>query len=385
MKVYFVARGWPSEEEPQWGCFERDQALALAALGHKIIVLSVDVRVKFHFRKYGITKQKEGRISIYNLYAGPFWGRPIKYISLTLFEKVNRVLFLYLIKRVMKIEGQPDLLYAHYLGNSEMALSAKWKYNIPIIGIEHFSSLGKKEIWDQILERAKRTYKHLDTLLTVSNSLRDNIRKQLNVDSIVVHNMVGKEFYYQDVKREDGIVRFIAVGNLLPVKGYDILIDAFNEVHLSGKWMLDIIGGGAEYNKLAERVKDYGLGERIHLHGRKDRQTVIRYLHKSDVYVLSSRLETFGVAALEALACGIPVIATECGGPTEFINETNGVTCPVEDVGQLAQSIQYMYDHYKDFNKKQIAVDCQKRFSSEAIGKQLEGIFEEVIRKSKQK
>jgi glycosyltransferase involved in cell wall biosynthesis len=265
-----------------------------------------------------------------------------------------------------------------------MALSAKWKYNIPLVGIEHFSSLGKKEIWNQILERAKRTYKYLDILLTVSNSLRDNIRKQLNVDSIVVHNMVGKEFYYQDSKQDDGVVRFIAVGNLLPVKGYDILIDAFNEVHISGKWMLDIIGGGPEFDRLSERVKDYGLGEHIHLQGRKDRQTVIRYLHESDVYILSSRLETFGVAALEALACGIPVIATECGGPTEFINEMNGVTCPVEDVDQLARSILYMYNHYKDYNRKKIADDCQKRFSSEAIGKQLENIFEEVIRKSKQ-
>ena len=96
MKIFFITRGWPNEREPQFGCFERDQALAMNTLGHEIVVLSVDVRVKKYFRKYGITNQKEGNISIYNLYAGPFWGRPIKYISLTLFEKANRVLFLYL-------------------------------------------------------------------------------------------------------------------------------------------------------------------------------------------------------------------------------------------------------------------------------------------------
>lgn len=177
MKIFLVARGWPSKREPQLGCFERDQALALKALGHQIVVLSVDVRLKLYLRKYGITKRVEKDISIYNLYAGPFWGRLIKYISLTAFEKANRLLFLCLFKHVTKHEGMPDLIYSHYLGNSEMALAAKWKCNIPIVGIEHFSLVGKDNIWSQIKTRAERTYKFLDKLLCVSNSLKDNILK----------------------------------------------------------------------------------------------------------------------------------------------------------------------------------------------------------------
>lgn len=58
--------------------------------------------------------------------------------------------------------------------------------------------------------------------------------------------------------------------------------------------------------------------------------------------------------------------------------------CPVKDPQRLAGCFTYMMNHYKDYDSVQIATDCQTRFSSDSIGKQLEGIFEEVIRKNKQ-
>ena len=81
MKIFFIARGWPSEREPQWGCFERDQALALKALGHKIVVLSVDSRFRKYYRKYGITKTDHDGIITYDLYAGFIWGRILRMLT----------------------------------------------------------------------------------------------------------------------------------------------------------------------------------------------------------------------------------------------------------------------------------------------------------------
>lgn len=384
MKIFFVSRGWPSTREPQWGSFERDQALALATLGHQIIVLSVDVRAKFVFRKYGITKHKEKDITIYNFYAGPLWGKFLKFFSWKTSRKIKRMFFLYLLDRAINNEGAPDILYAHYFGNSEMAVAAKQKYNIPIIGIEHFSALGRETISDFIRQRADDTYCHLDVLLTVSSSLKENIRKQLGVDSIVVNNMVGQEFKYLPQVRTSEIVRFVTTGNLLPVKGYDVLIKAFKHANLSSNsWTLDIIGGGPEFNNLLELVVNLELEDNICLLGRRERQFVINKLHQSDVYVLSSRLETFGVAAIEALACGLPIVVTECGGPMEFVNKNNGVTCMAGNVEQLASSILYMYEHYREYDRQKIAEECHIRFSSEAIGKQLEEIFMQVLSKNK--
>lgn len=196
--------------------------------------------------------------------------------------------------------------------------------------------------------------------------------------------MLGEGFCYAPHTKSDNVIRFVTTGNLHQVKGYDVLINAFHSAALpKERWTLDVIGGGVEYEKLLELINRYNLTDNIHLQGRKDRQHVIQILQNSDVYVLSSRLETFGVAAIEALACGLPVIATECGGTKEFMNTTNGITCPVENVEKLAECIGFMMNHFQEYDRAKIAADCQKKFSSEAIGKQLEGIFEEVIRKSK--
>jgi len=384
MKIFFVSRGWPSEQEPQWGSFERDQALALQKMGHQIVMLSVDVRFRKYHRKYGITKEMHGDIPHYNIFAGSFWGKPLRSISMRLHTKVKEVLLLRIFKKAIAHEGMPDLVYGHYLGGCSMALAIKRKYGLPAVGIEHWSRLGFSNIEKAVRKEAARTYPYMDCQISVSSALKDNIKRNIGVETLVVNNMIGTEFHYEPKARYSNKVNFVTTGNLLPVKGFDNLINAFNKLNLPpDTWSLNIIGGGKERANLQQLIDSVGLGENIHLCGRKNREGVIEMLHNSDVYVMSSRSETFGVAAIEALACGLPVIATDCGGARDFVTKENGVICPVNEVDGLSESIRYMMNHYQAYDRTKIAEDCQKRFSSEAIGKQLEGIFEEVLRKSK--
>lgn len=384
MNIFFVARGWPSKREPQWGCFERDQALALSKLGHKVVMLSVDARFRKYHRKYGITNQVHDGIPHYNIFAGSFWGKPLRSISMRLHTKVKQALILHLFKNAIAQEGMPDLIYGHYLGGCSMALFLKRKYGIPAVGIEHWSRLGFPNIQKAVKNEAVRTYPYLDCQISVSSSLKDNIRRNIGVDTIVVNNMVGNEFHYEQFDKKDNMVRFVTTGNLLPVKGFDNLITAFSRLNLDlDGWELNIVGGGKEHDNLQNLIDRLHLNQNIRLLGRKNREGVIEMLHSSDIYVMSSRSETFGVAAIEALACGLPVIATECGGTADFMNEYNGITCPVDDVKGLANCISYMMNHYQDYDHIKIAEDCQNRFSSEAIGKQLESIFEGIINKKR--
>lgn len=384
MKIFFLTRGWPSEREPQWGCFERDQAIALRALGHQIVVLSVDTRYRKYYRKYGITKDEQDKIPIYNIFAGSIWGKVLRSFSLNLHIKAKRYLFLRLMKSAITEEGMPDLIYAHYLPNSSIALVAKYKYGIPVVGMEHWSELGYGEIKPQLKRWASMVYPKLDLLLSVSSALQKNIKKNFGVDSVVVNNMIGGEFCYQPQDRHDDTVRFVSTGNLLPVKGFDILIEAFYKAGLPmEKWTLAIVGGGNEHDRLEGLIRQYDLGENITLTGRKDRSGVIGMLRESDIYIMSSLSETFGVAAVEALACGLPAICTECGGSADFMNDKNGVTCPPGNVAKMAESINYMFQHYKEYDRKAIAAECREKFSSEHIGKKLDRILEEIINAKK--
>lgn len=384
MKIFIVARGWPSKREPQWGCFERDQALALKSLGHQIVILSLDTRFGKYHRKYGITHNSYDGIPVYNFFAGSIWGKTLYHLSLRLHIKIKQLLFLQLFKRVIEDEGLPDLIFSHYLSNSSMAILSKINYRIPMVGMEHWSELGYHNINAKIKRWASMIYPHLDCLLTVSSALRDNILNKFGVDSIVVNNMVGREFRYTPIEKDGTIVRFVTTGNLLPVKGFDNLIQAFSQLNIpSDKWSLDIIGGGKEKDNLLHLIEELELYDNIHLCGRKSRSGVIEMLNRSDVYIMSSRSETFGVAAIEALACGLPVISTDCGGARDFLTPDNGLLCPVNDVIKLSEAINKMYNSYKEYDRNQIAIDCQKRFSSDAIGKQLESIFVDVISRSK--
>ena len=72
MNIFIIARGYPSKKEPHWGCFENDQAEALANLGHKITILSVDARFRFYWRPLGIQHKTERMVSIYNIFLCPY-------------------------------------------------------------------------------------------------------------------------------------------------------------------------------------------------------------------------------------------------------------------------------------------------------------------------
>lgn len=383
MKIFFIARGVPSNREPQWGNFEFDQALALKNLGHEIVILSVDARFRTYYRKFGITKQIKDGIPCYNLFAGSFWGKALRRLSMPVHVKFKQLCVLHLFKRVLIKEGMPDIVYGHYLGGCNMALTIKRKYEIPAVGIEHWSELGYTNIKKPILYVAKKTYPYMDCQLVVSSSLKDNIRKQIGIDTIIINNMVGQEFQYFPLDSFNDRARFVTTGNLLPIKGFDNLIQSFSILQLpKDKWELNIIGGGKEYSNLQRLIEKLNLKENVHLCGRKNREGVIDTLQKSDVYIMSSRSETFGVAAIEALACGLPIVATDCGGARDFVTEENGKICQVDNVNGLADAISYMYENFKKYDRKKIAEDCQNRFSSQAIGRQLENLFVEILKKA---
>jgi glycosyltransferase involved in cell wall biosynthesis len=89
------------------------------------------------------------------------------------------------------------------------------------------------------------------------------------------------------------------------------------------------------------------------------------------------------VVYIEALACGLPIIATDCGGPSDIITKENGILVPCENVDALKEAIRYMIANLSTYNNQAIADKCQARFSPEVIAQQLTTIFEETRNKHK--
>ena len=98
-------------------------------------------------------------------------------------------------------------------------------------------------------------------------------------------------------------------------------------------------------------------------------------------FVLASRAETFGVAYIEALATGVPVIATKCGGPEIFVHEDNGLMIPVDDLDALVNAMEYMYKNIKVFDREKVSSEIKDKFSPKYVSKKLVEVYEEVLKK----
>lgn len=375
MFILLISRGIPSDKDPQWGCFERDQALALHKAGHKVVVLSVDSRVRVKNRKLGISHRNIDGVDLYNLYWFPnVIFRPIIY-RLMLFIISWQLDYLY--KKIVKIHGTPDVIYSHYLLNSYVALNLKKKYNLPVVAIEHWSEVNKDILKPYVQYLGNSVYTTVDKVISVSDSLKSMISKHFNVDSLVVHNLVGEGFGYKLPSYHTSF-NFVTVGSLFHIKGYDILIEAFAKIANNNNFKLTIVGDGNQRTLLQQLIVKHNLQSKVLLLGRKSRPEVADILADSDVYVSSSRNENFSVSVLEALSVGLPVVATICGGIKECINESNGLLVPTEDVNALSSAMLKITQNISNYNRESIAQDFENRFSTKTIVNNLVSIFESV-------
>lgn len=377
MNIFVIARGYPSKQDPTWGCFEKDQAEALHKLGHQVTILSVDTRFRFYWRKLGVQYGVHNNIATFNIFLLPY--------ALLFFipNKIKSWFYAWQLECIYKLAvqqcGSPDVIYSHYLHNTLKAIPLHQKYNVPIVAMEHWSQMAYKPISKGNIVTAKQAYASIDQLLTVSSALKDNILQQIGVDSIVIPNMVGKEFYYRAQNcTTRKTIQLITTGRLIPEKHFDMLIKAIANIS-SSTLSLRIIGNGSEKNKLQRLITKLHIEDRVQLMGHKSKQEIVELLQDSDIFVLPSQSETFGVAYIEALACGLPIIATDCGGPRDIVTHSNGLLIPTNNQQALEQAIIQMSNNLSSYDKKAIAEDCQKRFSSNNIAQLITQTLEQTV------
>lgn len=156
----------------------------------------------------------------------------------------------------------------------------------------------------------------------------------------------GRQTEGQQIRKSLGIgkesILVGTVGRLHRVKGFDVLIEAFE---IAGNACADIhlviVGDGDQKEALNQIAKDRGISNRIHLVGHQ--QSVSNWMSAMDIYVNSSRSEGMSQSIVEAMAVGLPIIATDAGDARRMIareKETCGVICPINDSKAIAAAIE---------------------------------------------
>lgn len=375
-----ISRGIPTSRDPQWGCFEQDQAEALYNAGHKVIVACVDSRFLFRWRRIGITHINKNGVEYYNSYWIP--GSITKLISSRFNRCIKEKQIDIIYQKIEKEHGKPDVIYGQFFFNTVLGVFLKNKYGIPLVGIEHAARFNSDNLDFFTKYNAGIAYKNADRIITVCGTLKERLKYHFGCDSIVVHNLVNPLFLEQNIisKKSSNIIQFVATGSLIYRKGFDLLIKAVSLMnHKDIAIKFRIIGEGEERNNLQKQISDFHLNEIVYLEGLKTKDEIISILSECDCFILPSRSENFSVAILEALAMGLPVIATECGGVKECINNNNGLLVPVDDERALSKAISAMIDNISSYNKKFIIEDCKSKFSPQAVAKKIADIFEEIV------
>ncbi len=378
-----IARGVPSPHHPQWGCFEKDQAEALARLGHKVVVMSIDARFARHRSSLGLHHFSRNGVEYYNKTVLPaqlfsrILGRE-KYCTI-----IKRKYYTDLAAKIIALHGKPDIIYSQFFTNSAFAVDIKGSAGIPLVSIEHLARFNEVKLNPFDEKWARKAFDGSDILIAVAGTLAANLKKRFDKDCVVVHNMYGKEFDHPGnphPKSPTEPLVFVSTASLLYRKGFDAIIKAFALAKLPPeKWIFNIIGWGEEKENLERLIQENNLAQNVFLLGKMDKPAIVKELAKSHVFALTSRNENFSVAVLEGLAMGLPVIATECGGIRECINKQNGIITPVDDIQAMADAITHMVDNYDQYDRKAIIRDCKERFSPESIAQKLIEVFETAI------
>ena len=370
MYTMFVARGYPTEKYKTYGIFEFDQAKALAQNGVKVVYAAVDLRSIRRWRRWGIYRKKIDGVEVYSINI-PIGNIPKNSLRKIYIWGLNR-----LYKKIEKEQGRPDMIHSHFTDPSYAAVSLKEKLKIPFLVTEHSSKINKEAIDKDLFKTANIAYKKADRVIAVSEVLRKRIKKNFNIDSIYIPNMVDLEIFKYKEKKKSHTFDFVSTGNLIEIKRMDLTIKAFYNVFKDlPDVSLKIFGQGNDRDKLEALIKSLALESRVKLMGLCDREEIAKTLSESDCFVLSSSSETFGVAYIEALAMGVPVIATRCGGPEGFVNEENGILVAVDDVDSLAEAMRDMYENRDRFDSGNIALETKKKFSSKTIADEIMNVY----------
>jgi glycosyltransferase involved in cell wall biosynthesis len=188
-----------------------------------------------------------------------------------------------------------------------------------------------------------RIWKKAERLVAVSHGLREMAQRTLPGRPIgVVHNGIDTDIFKPVPNHNDhsnGSVRLLCVSRLIERKGLDYLFQAMAEMN-DPRIRVDIVGTGSSEQRLKSKVRGLGLETQVHFWGYKTAFELVDLYNQADIFILPSLSEGLAMVLLEAMSCGLPIIATNVGGIPEVVADgENGILIPPGKVNAIIQAI----------------------------------------------
>lgn len=264
-----------------------------------------------------------------------------------------------------------------------LTLLSTWSLNIPVIVDEQnhpaMYSIGRS--WEKLRQL---TYPRASRVVAVTARALSYFSSEIQARGDVIPNpAIAVNLDEESLMPELEKPFLIAIGRLEQQKGFDLLLHAFAQVAPDyPEWKLIILGEGSLRAELEFLAAQLELVERVDLRG------VVKnphgFLQQAEFFVMSSRYEGFPNALCEAMACGLPVISTDClSGPREIIRDNiDGILVPTEDKQALATAIKRLMSDAVERQRLALrASEVTQRFSLEKVMQMWENLLEQVVAK----
>ena len=297
---------------------------------------------------------------------GALWGNLLRVVSL---------------RRLVRRHRPGVVLGMMTRGSVLAVLAAGGRSRVIATEHAHPPSLPLPAFWERM---RRRTYPRADAVVALTRGTAQWLDEHLpGVRAQVIPNavrwpLVDGEPVLEPVQ-VPGRRRLLAVGRLHPVKGFDGLLRAFAQLAAPfPDWDLTILGEGEQREELEALRDALGLADRVSMPGRVGNMAA--WYGASDLYVLSSQAEGLSNTLIEAMACGLPCVATDCDtGPREIIREglDGRLVQPIDDPDALAAGLaELMADAGLRARLAGRAVDARDRFSTARIMALWEQVFQ---------
>ncbi|WP_019122419.1 N-acetyl-alpha-D-glucosaminyl L-malate synthase BshA [Brevibacillus massiliensis] len=290
------------------------------------------------------------------------------------------------------VNEQLDILHVHYaVPHALCAYLAKQMVGewLKIVTTLHGTDITVLGYDSSLREMIRFGIEQSDLVTAVSADLIAETKELLQVEKQIelVYNFVDKRRYFpKDVTMHkqrfapNGEKLLMHISNFRPVKRVSDVIEVFDRVSKQVPARLLLIGEGPEQAAIRQMVDERGLKQQVCFLGKQE--DVAEVISLADVMLLPSEKESFGLVALEAMACGVPVVATRTGGIPEVV--TDGVCGFLTDIGDVAamaeRTLQLLQDHelYEAFSRASIE-RSNETFCHDKIASQYEALYQRLL------
>lgn len=376
LKVMHFAGWYPTKRNPVSGIFVREHVKA-TALYNDVVVLHSEGIEKGIRGLYRVEDNVEDGIRTIRV-----WHRKSPFPKTTYFFYLWSVFCVF--RKLLKEGFKPDILHAHVYSAGVPAVLIGRIYGIPVVVTEHFSGFPRGLVRGVEKIKAKFAFEHADVVCPVSEDLRNHI-KRLGIKARfqVIPNVVNTSFFFpleDNITMGNSKKRLLLVALLVPIKGVPYLLEALAILREKcDDFVLDIVGDGPNRSEYEELTRKLGLQDVVRFHGLKSKQEVADFMRQADIFVLPSEWENLPCVIIEAMASGLPVVATNVGGIPEMVSDEVGILVQPGDARDLAEALGHILEHLDQYQSGKIAGQAKQRFSYTAVSQMLVNLYEELV------